>query len=473
MGVLTDPRPGCRVATFRRLAAVACLAGCAAGGGAQLEAESGAGGQLARLLARAAAVELDTPYVAPPGDALSHHISGFAKTLCSAVFVTGLDPDFAAANVGFFSGPYAYRRQVTRRVVDRDRQRVHLTLPDGVVRTAKRNGDHGCVTLPVGQEDVFFDPIDIRSALPDPAATSWPLGDLLPSGPLPDGIDAGKVRQAVDTAFEPAEALTAAVVITHKGRIIGERYGPGITMHTPLESWSMGKSVTATLMGVLIQQGVYELFQPAPVPEWQAPGDPRRQIRIADLLRMSSGLRFRGVGRPRLRPGARVSRSPVCIHGLGERVRLGGDAPPPVAAEHRWALPQLRPGPDELLDPPGRGRPRRRISVISPTRTVRSDRHPRHGARDRPLRQLPAAGVRARAGPRLGAAGPTCTCRTGSGTVSGSCRRDSSSSSAASPPPGRRMVGRSTAVSSGSTAMAGSRFRATRTTCREPAASKR
>ena len=64
----------------------------------------------------------------------------------------------------------------------------------------------------------------------------------------------------------------------------------------------MGKSLTATLMGVLIQQGVYELYQPAPVPEWQTPGDPRQEIRIADILRMSSGVRFRGVGDPDLDP---------------------------------------------------------------------------------------------------------------------------------------------------------------------------
>ena len=55
----------------------------------------------------------------------------------------------------------------------------------------------------------------------------------------------------------------------------------------------MGKSVTAALMGVLIQQGVYDLWQPAPVPEWQFSDDPRAKIRIADLLRMSSGLRIR------------------------------------------------------------------------------------------------------------------------------------------------------------------------------------
>jgi len=106
-------------------------------------------------------------------------------------------------------------------------------------------------------------------------------------------VDAAKLRQATDAAFEPAESMTAAFVVTWRGRLVAERYGAGITARTPLESWSMGKSVTATLMGVLIGQGVYQLNQPAPIPEWQGPGDPRARIRIADLLNMSSGLRIR------------------------------------------------------------------------------------------------------------------------------------------------------------------------------------
>ena len=254
------------------------------------------------LLQRAADTELDTEYVAPPGDPLWHHTAGFAKTLCSAVFVTGLDPEFAAENVGFFSAPYEHRSQVANVEVNHDLRQVHLSLPDGIVRTAKFNGDHGCVTLPIDEEDVFFDPVNITSALPDPWTQMWPMGDALPDTPLPENIDGEKIAQAVATAFEPAEGMTAAFVVTYQGRIIGERYGDGITMHTPLESWSMGKSLTATLMGVLIQQEVYDLWQPAPVPEWQTEDDPRQNIRIADILRMSSGLRFRGVADPDLDP---------------------------------------------------------------------------------------------------------------------------------------------------------------------------
>src|SRR5262245_2275302 len=57
------------------------------------------------LIARAKSLELDTPYVPPPGDPLMHHAAGYAKVMCSAVFLTGLAPDFAAENVGFFTDP--------------------------------------------------------------------------------------------------------------------------------------------------------------------------------------------------------------------------------------------------------------------------------------------------------------------------------------------------------------------------------
>jgi CubicO group peptidase (beta-lactamase class C family) len=244
-------------------------------------------------LARAKALELPTSYTPPPGDPLSHHAAGFAKVMCSAVFITGATPEFAADNIGYFTAPRAQRVHLGKPTVDHDRKEVRVRLPDGVERIARYTGDQGCVSLPARESELHFAPVTVRSRLPDPAQQPWPMGDVLSGEPLPAAIDADKIRQAVDAAFSPAESMTAALLVTWRGRIIAERYGPGVTSATPLESWSMGKSLTATLMGVLIQQGIYTLDQPAPIPEWQAPGDPRAAIRIRDLLNMSSGLRIR------------------------------------------------------------------------------------------------------------------------------------------------------------------------------------
>lgn len=254
------------------------------------------------LIARAKSLELKTPYVPPPGDPLEHNTSGFAKIMCSAVFVTGLDPSFAAEHVGYFTSAYAERAKVGKPVVDRNAKTVQVTIPNGPTLTAKYLGSQGCVTLPAGQTTVNFTPKQVKSALPDPATTPWPMGDVLPKDPLPAPLDAAKVKRAIDAAFEPAAEETAAFAVTWKGRLIGERYGDHITMRTPLESWSMAKSVTATMMGLLIKQGAYTLTQPAPIPEWQSPGDPRAKIRIADILQMSSGLRIKAPDDPDFDP---------------------------------------------------------------------------------------------------------------------------------------------------------------------------
>jgi CubicO group peptidase (beta-lactamase class C family) len=257
----------------------------------------------AALVARARALEIQTPYVPPPGDPLEHHAAGFAKIMCSAVFITGLGEDFAAEHVGYFVAPYDVRAKLGRPTIDPAGRAVHVKLPNDVVRTARHVGSQGCVTVPIGRSSLAFTPVDVKSGLPDAGTQEWPMGDRVPDTPLPAGVDAARLQQAVDAAFDPAEAMTAAFVVTWKGRIVAERYGEGITRQTPLEAWSMGKSIVATLLGILVGQGLYDLWQPAPVPEWQTPGDPRAAIRIADLLRMSSGLRIRAPLDPEFDPG--------------------------------------------------------------------------------------------------------------------------------------------------------------------------
>ena len=73
---------------------------------------------LQALIERGQRLELDTPYVPPPGDPDTHHTMGFARTLCSGVFVSGLDPDFAAESIGFFTSPRETRGVVVERDID-------------------------------------------------------------------------------------------------------------------------------------------------------------------------------------------------------------------------------------------------------------------------------------------------------------------------------------------------------------------
>lgn len=243
-----------------------------------------------KMLARAAALDLKTPYQPPPGDALSHNTAGYAKIMCSAVFITGLTPEFAAEHVGYFTAPYSERAKVSKPIIDYQKKSVSITLPNGVTRTAIYTGDQGCVCLPEGKNALYYTPTKITRNLPDASKTPWPMGDVLPTSAFPASINIDKVIAAVDAAFSPDTAFTAAFVVTYKGRIIGERYGKGITQQTPLESWSMGKSLSATILGILMRKGVYTLEQPAPIPQWQGKGDARAKIRIMDILHMSSGL---------------------------------------------------------------------------------------------------------------------------------------------------------------------------------------
>lgn len=256
----------------------------------------------AKIIARAVQFEIKGERPIPPGDELSHTTAGYAKIMCSAIFITGLTPAFATENVGYFTAPYDDRAKVGKPVIDYEKKTVSITLPNGVTRTAIYTGDQGCVCLAEGSNSLNFKPVKVTRNLPNAATTSWPMGDMLPTHDMPAEIDMNKVKQALDSAFAPAEALTAAFVVTYKGRIIAEKYADGITKNTALESWSMGKSLSATIMGILIKQGVYKLEQPAPIPQWQGKSDERGKIRIMDIMHMSSGLYCRATQDPDYKP---------------------------------------------------------------------------------------------------------------------------------------------------------------------------
>jgi CubicO group peptidase (beta-lactamase class C family) len=102
------------------------------------------------------------------------------------------------------------------------------------------------------------------------------------------------LRKAFDDAFaepdHPPYHQTKALVVVKEGRVVAERYAPGYGVDTPLHGWSATKSVISALIGILVRQGRLSLDQPAPLPAWSDPGDPRHAITIGQLLQQTSGI---------------------------------------------------------------------------------------------------------------------------------------------------------------------------------------
>lgn len=110
----------------------------------------------------------------------------------------------------------------------------------------------------------------------------------------------GAAADAIDRLFSDREAMgeTRALLVLRDGEVVYEAYGPGYGPQTKLISWSMAKSITSVLVGFLVADGRLALDEPAPVPAWQRPGDPRGSITLRHLLHMSSGLDHLETGNP-------------------------------------------------------------------------------------------------------------------------------------------------------------------------------
>ena len=214
-----------------------------------------------------------------------------AKVTCSLALNSGQSPEEVLRD--YVSHEIAPLGQLLR--VEISRQGAEASALGLIhVRAAYRRG-LGCTLLPVGSSlpVPFADGLDLPRRTPDPSLP-WPDG----AGGV-EGSTAPAVAAAIDRAFREADRVepsrlrqTKAVVVVHDGKLIAERYAPGYGPAIPMLSWSMAKSVLATLVGRAIADGKLELRQPAPVPEWASTSDPRHPITLDQLLRMSSGLAF-------------------------------------------------------------------------------------------------------------------------------------------------------------------------------------
>lgn len=113
------------------------------------------------------------------------------------------------------------------------------------------------------------------------------------------GVDREQLARRVDALFsDTAAGETRALLVMRNGRIVAERYAPGYHENTRFVSWSMAKTITGVMIGMLVSDGRLRLNETAPVPAWQRPGDPRGEITLKHLLQMRSGLRHVESGDP-------------------------------------------------------------------------------------------------------------------------------------------------------------------------------
>jgi hypothetical protein len=175
----------------------------------------------------------------------------------------------------------------------------------------------------------------LHGAVPASSFVSGSIPSTIATPTITDAVDlrSPELEAALDRAFaEPAQPpyrSVKAIVILHDGKLVAERYAPGYSVSTPILGYSLAKSVTNALIGILVRQQKLSVEQRAPVAEWGNPSDPRHAITIDQLVRMTSGLAieesdsgfdpvsrmlFLEADRPGL-PGGRVSRRPQARRG--------------------------------------------------------------------------------------------------------------------------------------------------------------
>ncbi len=220
-----------------------------------------------------------------PERAIRVGTASVGQTLCEEVFISGLDPrrvfdEEIRPRPGL--GPLLKR---LRYDVDATRRQVVVSWAGHFASTIRYRQQDGCL-----------------SATADAGAQPGPADAPLPAKPADAVASAGPVaanpalQAALDRAFaepsQPPYRRVRAIVVMRDGKIIAERYAPGIGPDTPLLGYSASKSVINALIGILVRQGKLHVDERAPVAAWADPADPRHRITLDQLLCMSSGLRL-------------------------------------------------------------------------------------------------------------------------------------------------------------------------------------
>lgn len=201
-----------------------------------------------------------------------------AKTVCSCVFV-------ASRNQAIVEKEELYAVPFSKLSIDKEAQTVTASIFGIVSKTALYRPKLGCTLL----NETTAAYLQKQPTIPQAPVQAEAMTDsVLPQTQI------SALNKTLDWAFAEPNAQqpvrTRGVVVMHQGKIVAERYATGFTKDTPQMGWSMTKSVTNAMIGLLVKDGKLDVNKPAPIEEWQ--NDNRKNITLDNLLRMSSGLNF-------------------------------------------------------------------------------------------------------------------------------------------------------------------------------------
>lgn len=236
-----------------------------------------------------------SPAAAQEGDpAHLSLVAGYkAAFTCSAHFNAGRSVNEIARDE--LSNIYESYREAMAKLpaarIDEENKTVSVAYAEGAPpRVAAWRPLLGCAQLPSGADISAAGRLP-RLSLDRPSLNSrseWPVGERVAIEPDP-ALDA-VVAAAFDGASYGEKTETTAVVVVKDGRLVAEKYRAGFGPDIPQRTWSVAKSIAATIIGAAVRQGLLAPNEPAGLVQWSAPGDPRAAITIENLLHMSSGL---------------------------------------------------------------------------------------------------------------------------------------------------------------------------------------
>lgn len=215
-------------------------------------------------------------------------ITGYAaKNLASGIFVAHRTQQSMEQNDLNFSFI-----KYTHNTVDYDKKEVTSRFLWAKSKAVYVNG-FGCILVRGISADSIrhkhYTRVPLSACNPDTVA--WPMGDRL-TDTIPQGMNMNKLNTALQKAFNDSVGTkgTYAVAIAYKDQLVAEKYRKGFSSTNRFLSWSMGKSFTQALVGIMVKKGLLDINAPADIAVWQ--NDSRKNITIDELMHMNSGLQW-------------------------------------------------------------------------------------------------------------------------------------------------------------------------------------